>query len=334
MFKRSGAGLAVDLTDKIKAEADLAPFSIDADPIGNYALDRKQYCVPAARAPQHVYINKSMMDDAGVTLGESWTVDEFVEVARKLTKSNVFGTLTGPPLARPALGPNYLYTAEGKSNFDNPWFARELELALQLQKDKIAMDRQTIIAEKLQTFSQNPFIAGRVAMLIQSGQIIRSINDTKEYPHDFQTYCMPIPLPEKGKPGWNTGQIGDLISISPKSQNADAAWDLAKFWMRNAGKYMTRGGRLPALVGSTTPDDIVDALLSAEKDKLYDVESWKTMLFSDALQLPVDTVFTAGTEIQTINMKLIDETLLGDRTVASWAKEAVAQSDAAIGKAK
>jgi len=334
LFKRSGAGLAIDLTDKIKAETDFAPFAVGADPIGNYALDGKQYCVPAARAPQHVYINKQMMDDAGVTLGETWTVDEFVEVARKLTKTGVFGTLTAPPLARPALGPNYLYTRDGSaSNFANPWFAKELELGLKLQADKVAMDRQTIIAEKLQTFSQNPFIAGRVAMLIQSGQIIRSINDSKEYPHDFATYCMPIPLPEKGKPGWNTGQIGDLISISPKSKNQDAAWELAKFWMRNAGRYMTRGGRLPALVGSATEDDILGQLLSPEKDKLYDVASWKSMLFSDSLQLPVDTIFTAGTEIQTITAKLTDETMLGDRTVDSWVKEAVAQADAAIGKA-
>ena len=335
LFKRSGAGLALDLTDKITAESDFAPFSVDADPIGNYSLDGKQYCVPAARAPQHVYINKSMMDDARVTLGESWTTDEFVEVARTLSKDGVFGTLTGPPLARPALGPNHLYTADGtRSNFGNPWFAQELELALKLQKDKVAMDRQTIIAEKLQTFSQNPYIAGRVAMLIQSGQIIRSINDTQEYPHDFLTYCMPIPLPEKGKPGWNTGQIGDLISISPRSQNVDAAWELAKFWMRNAAKYMTRGGRLPAMVGSATPDDILNSLLTDGKDKLYDVPSWKSMLFSDALTLPVDTIFTAGTEIQTLTAKLTDETLLGDRTVASWVKEAVSQADAAIGKAK
>lgn len=334
LFKRSAAGLAADLTDKIKAESDFAPFAVDADPIGNYALDGKQYCVPAARAPQHVYVNKTMMDAAGVTLGSSWTVEEFVDVATKLSSSGVFGTLTAPPQARPALGADYLYATGGtKSNFANPWFARELDLALQLQQDKVAMDRQTIIAEKLQTFSQNPFIAGRVAMLIQSGQIIRSINDTKEYPHDFQTYCMPIPLPEKGKPGWNTGQIGDLISISPKSQNADAAWELAKFWMRNAGKYMTRGGRLPSLVGSATPDDILNALLSDNKDTLYDVASWKSMLFSPDLQLPVDTTFTAGTEIQTIIAKLTDETLLGDRTVDSWVKEAVSQSDAAIAKA-
>ncbi|TCO15683.1 multiple sugar transport system substrate-binding protein [Kribbella steppae] len=333
MFKRSAAGLALDLTDKIKAESDFAALTPDADPLSNYVLDGKLYGLPAARAPQQVYINKSMLDAAGITLGKTWTVDEFNEVARKLTKPGVFGTLTAPPLARPTLGPNYLYAGGGKrSNFGNKVFAEELELALRLQKAKIAMDRQTIIAEKLQTFSQNPFIAGRVAMLIQSGQIIRSINDTKGYPHKFATYCMPVPVPA-GSKGWNTGQIGDQISISPKSTFQDQAWELAKFWARNAGKYMTRGGRLPLLAGDSTPDQILERLLGPQRETLYDVASWKSTLFETDLKLPVDTIFTAGTEISTITGKLTDETLLGDRTVSSWVTEATRQSDAAIAKA-
>jgi multiple sugar transport system substrate-binding protein len=333
MFKRSSAGLALDLTDKIKAESDFAALTADAKPLSNYVLDGKLYGLPAARAPQQVYINKTMMDAAGIKLGKTWTVDEFTDVARKLTKPGVFGTLSAPVLARPALGPDYLYADGGKrSNFGNPWFAKELELALQLQKAKVAMDRQTIIAEKLQTFSQNPFIAGRVAMLIQSGQIIRSINDTKGYPHEFATYCMPVPVPA-GTDGWNTGQIGDQISISPKSKSPDQAWELAKFWARNAGKYMTKGGRLPLLQGESTPDQILEQLLGPQRDKLYDVQSWKSTLFESDLKLPVDTIFTAGTEISTIHTKLTDETLLGDRTVASWVTEATRQADAAIAKA-
>ncbi len=333
MFKRSAAKLALDLTNKIKAERDFAALTADADPLSNYVLGGKLYGLPAARAPQQVYINKSMMDAAGITLGKTWTVEEFNDVARELTKPKVFGTLTAPQLARPALGPDYFYSDGGKrSNFENRWFADELELALQLQKTKVAMDRQTIIAEKLQTFSQNPFIAGRVAMLIQSGQITRSINDTKGYPHDFATYCMPIPIPT-GTKGWNTGQIGDLISISPKSKFQDQSWELAKFWVRNAGKYMTRGGRLPLLAGQSTPDQILEQLLGPQRETLYDVPSWKSMLFATDLKLPVDTTFTAGTEIATITGKLTDETLLGDRSVSSWVTEATRQSNAAIAKA-
>lgn len=331
LFQRADSGLAIDLTEKIAAEEDFAEFRADADPAANYVREGKVFAIPAARAPVHVYINKSMLDAAGITLGATWTVDEFVEVARALTTDGVFGTLDYPPQARIMLGPDYRYADGGSSsNFADPWFSKELELAMMLQDEGVRMDQETIIAEQLQTFSQNPYIAGRVAMLIASGQIIRSINDTTEYPHDFQTYCMPLPTPDPSIPAWNSGQRGDLISINPESEYQDEAWELAKFWMRNAAEFMTKGGRLPALMGNSSEDDILADLLSENADELYDVESWRSMLFSPDLVLPVDTIFTAGTQIDTITRTLTDEYLLGDRTLDSWVSEAVAQSDEAI----
>lgn len=331
LYQRVDAGLAIELTDLIAAESDFAPFSLDADPAENYARDGQLFAIPAARAPVHVYINKTMLDAAGITLGETWTVEEFVEVARELTGDGVFGALDYPPQARMALGSNHRYADDGaRSNYDDPWFRTELELAMQLQEEGIIMDRQTIIAEDLETFSQNPYIEGRTAMLINAGQIIRSINDVNEYPHDFQTYCMPPPAPEGVDAPWNPGQIGDLLAINPDSQAQDEAWEFAKFWVRNAGEFMTRGGRLPALQGEASEDDILNALLSENAEELYDVESWRSMLFSPDLQFPMDSIFTAGPELDTITDRLTDELLLGDRTLDSWVSDAVSQGDAAI----
>lgn len=332
LFQRAAAGVAVELTEKIAAEDDFAQFTVDAEPLGNFANNGKQYAIPASRAPQYVYINKTMLDDAGIKLRADWTVDEFVEVARELTRPKVFGTLTAPLIARPSIGPDYLYADGGeRSNLDDPRFAEEIGLALSLQKEKIAMDRETIIAEQLQTFSQNPFIAGRIAMLIQSGHITRSIKDTDEYPHDFPTACMPIPSPHANQKGWNTGQIGDLISINPKSQHQDEAWEFAKFWIRNAGTYMVKGGRLPSLQGDADEDQILTDMLGDEE--LFDMDSWRSAVFDPKEKLPVDTIFTAGTEIDTLKEKLTDQVLLGDITVDKWVKSARRQSDAAIEKA-
>lgn len=334
LYQRVDAGVAIDLTEKIAAESDLAQFAADAEPMGNYVRDGKVYCLPAALAPVHVYINKSMMESAGITLGSSWSVDEFVEVARKLTTDDVFGTLHYPPQARVALGADYRYTDNGtRSNFADPWFSTELELATRLQEEGVAMDHETIIAEQLQTFAQNPFISGRVAMLIASGQIIRSITDTNEYPHDFQTYCMPVPTPEGVTEPVNNGQIGDMISINPDSQVQDEAWEFTKFWVRNAGRFMAPGGRLPSLAGDVPEEEILAGLLGEDAETLFDVDSWQSMLFSPDLTFPVDTIFTAGPEIDTIYTQLTDEYLLGDRTLDSWVSEAVEQSDAAIANA-
>lgn len=327
--KRSG--LALDLTERIAADPDLAKFTADADPINNYPMDGKLFCVPAALAPLNVYVNETMINDAGITLPENWDVDEFVEIARKLTvKDKTFGSLNAPLLARPTLGSNSSYTEAGKSNFGNPLFAKELELALTLQKEGTTMPQAQILAEKLKTFPHTPFIAGRVAMVIQSGHLVRYIGDTKEYPHDFKTICMPPPAPTKGKPYWNTGGIGDLMSISAKSKNADNAWTFVQFWVKNAAKYMIKGGRLPSLVGDAKPADMIAQLLGPERDKLYDAASFESFLFSPELQVAVDTKFAGATQIAQIQEKLTDEVLLGDRTVESWVTEAVKQADAAI----
>lgn len=88
-----------------------------------------------------------------------------------------------------------------------------------------------------------------------------------------------------------------------------------------------------SLPGASSQDDIVGQLLGPDKDKLFVADSRKEFLFSKHLKIPVDTIFTAATEINTIITKLNQETLLGDRTVDSWVKEAVSQCDAAIAKA-
>ncbi len=104
-----------------------------------------------------------MVEAAGITLPENWSADEYVEVARKLTvPGKTFGSLNAPTLARATLGSNSNYTEAGKSNFADPLFAKELELALSLQKEGTTMPQSQILAEKLKTFPHTPFIAGRV----------------------------------------------------------------------------------------------------------------------------------------------------------------------------
>lgn len=327
--KRSS--LALDLTKRIAGDPDLAQFAADADPINNYVFDGKLFCIPAALAPINVYVNEAMVQEAGITLPETWDIDEYVEVARKLTvPGKRYGSLNSPSVARATLGPNSNYTADGRSNFAHPTFAEELELNLAMQKEGIRMPQSQVLAEKLKVFPHTPFLAGRVAMVIQSGHLVRYIGDAKEYPHDFRTICMPPPAPERGKAYWNTGQIGDLMSISSKTKNEENAWTFVKFWVLNAGKYMIKGGRLPSIVGDAEPADMIAQLLGPERDELYDPASWERFLFSDELKVAVDTQFAGATQINQIMEKLTDEVLLGDRTVDSWVTEAVKQADAAI----
>ena len=333
LTKRTSSGLAIDLTDRINKDPDLAALKADADPINNFVLDGKLFCLPVALAPLNVYVNGDMVEEAGITLPETWSVEEFRDIAKKLTvKGKTFGSFNGPTIARPILGSNAWYKEGGKkSNFDAPEYRQEMELKLAMQKEGITMPQEQILAEKLEVFSQTPFVNGTVAMVIGAGHLTRYISDTKEYPHDFKTICMPPPNPQPdGGEYYNDGNIGDLMSISAKSENVENAWKLLKFWAMNAGKYMIKGGRLPAIVGDNKPEDMTAQLLGPEADTLFDAESFQRFLFESDLQVPVDSEFAASTQISLILKQLSDEVLLGDRTVDSWVTEMVKQSDAAI----
>lgn len=330
LAKRSGAGLTLDLTDKIKSDPDLAKFRADAVPLNNYVFDGSIQCLPGSFGPMFVYLNESKLATAGIKLGESWTVDEFKEVAQKLTvKGKTFGSFNAPAIARPKLGADCLYADNGaKSNFGAPEWQQEIGLAKSMQHEASTMPREQVLAENLKTFSQTPFLTGQTAMMIGFGHLTRYIADPEEYPHDFKTICMPPPNPNPGGDDyWNEGAIGDLMSISQQSENQDAAWTFVKFWMMNGGKYT---GRLPNVVGDATPAELTAKFLGPNRDTFFDTESFERFLFHSDLQVTVDTIFTAATQIDQIKEKLTDELLLGDLTLDSWVTKAVTQSNAAI----
>ncbi|MGN9787778.1 ABC transporter substrate-binding protein [Nonomuraea sp. ZG12] len=329
--KRVQAGLTVDLTDRVKKDSGLAQFGPDASPAANLVYDGKIYSVPAQKAPSLIFANDKMLSEAGVTIPDGWDIDEYREVAKKLSKADtVFGTFSTPPIHRYTLGPDYYYSEDGKSSsFGDPVWRRYFELALAMQAEGSALPRRTIISEKLQTFSHGPLLTGRVAMLPSQVFALRYISDLKEFPHDFKVRALPNPAPVKGQEFWNDGPIGDHISISAKSKQQDAAWSFVQFWMLNSN-LMTRGGRLPSILDPSKRSQAIADLLGPERDKLYDVASFEKVLFGTEYKYPIDTITTASNQVDTIYKKLYDQVLLGQITVDQMVAQATKEADAAI----
>ncbi|MDN5726456.1 MAG: extracellular solute-binding protein [Propionibacteriales bacterium] len=331
--KRVNAGLTLDITDKVKETPELAPFAADASPQANYVFDGKIHTVPAALSPGFVLANADLLDDAGIEVPEDWDVNDYHEIATKLSRGNTHGSFVAPEYARMVLGPDMYYAEGGEaSRIEDPAFRTGLELSLAMQNDNSTMPKQEILAQKLETFSQSAFLSGRFAMMATQAYMLRYVADTKEYPHDFTVRAFPLPAPIKGQEHWNAGAYGDLLSISQKSQQQDAAWTFFTFWLANAGTYMVKGGRLPSVVDPAKTDDILDSLLGEEKETLYDVDSFKPVLFDDTVKVPVDTIYTGATEIEQIVKKSTDQVLLGDMTVDQWVTDVKKQADAAIKK--
>lgn len=335
LAQRADAGLAVDLTARIAADPELAAYKADADPVQNYVSDGKVYAIPAQTSPTIVLANLTMFEQAGITPPEKWTVDEYHEIAQKLTKSgSVNGSFNAPSLALATLGSNAKYAKDGNSSsFSDPIWRKDLDLQLAMQGDGSAMPSKTVLAEKLQVYTQGPFLQGRVGMLESQLFLVRYISNLKEFPHDFKTIALPKPSPTADDPGWNTGAVGDLLSINSKSKNPELAWALISFWMKNAATHMTPGGRLPSLVGKETPDSLLGFLLGADKDKLYDVASFKKQLFEAKNKIIVDTKFTAAAELTQLQNKLTEQVLLGTMGADEWVTQLTQQADAAIKKA-
>ncbi|MCG5221119.1 ABC transporter substrate-binding protein [Streptosporangium sp. KLBMP 9127] len=329
--KRVQAGLTVDLTDRVKNDSDLAQFGADVSPAANLVYDGKLYSVPAQKAPTLIFANDTMLSEAGVTIPDGWDINEYREVAKKLSKAGtVFGTFSAPPIHRYTLGPDYYYSEDGKSSsFSDPVWRQYFELALAMQEEGSALPRRTIISEKLQTFSHGPLLTGRVALLPAQVFVLRYISDLEEFPHGFKVRALPNPVPVKGQEFWNDGPIGDHISISAKSKQQDTAWTFVKFWMNNSN-LMTKGGRLPSILDPSKRSQTIADLLGPERDKLYDVASFEKVIFGTEYKFPIDTITTASNQVDTIYKKLYDQVLLGQITVDQMVTQATKEADDAI----
>ena len=89
-------GVLLDLTDYFNAEYKLDDFIPSSQKL--MSIDDHIYGVSSCTVSPAIYYNKDIFDAAGVAYppadpAEAWTWDEFVEVAKKLTKTNADGTV-------------------------------------------------------------------------------------------------------------------------------------------------------------------------------------------------------------------------------------------------
>ncbi len=330
--KRVKAGLFIDLTDRIGGESQFAKFAPKETHPSNYVFDGKVYTIPAAATPSLVMMNAAMLKAKNITVPDNWTTDEFRAICKELSGSNVYGTFNAPDLARQTLGPDDTYKNGGKeSNYDAPIFSKSMQLAVDMINEKSAIPETQILAQQLAVYPQSVFLTGKVGMLINSAYLLRYVNDTKSYPHDFKTLIKPVPVPEKGNTYWDLGAWGDFLAITKMSKSQDAAWTLVKWWMTEGAQYMVQGGRLPSMSGMPQ-DAIMSSLLGPDAAKLYDVDSAHATILAPGKKIPLDTITTAAPEMSTVMGSLNQQALLGKMSVANWAKQAKSKCDAAIKK--
>ena len=277
-------GLLLDLTDRLYEDnLDLVrEWGTDAY-VDNYG---RIFVIPSGGLSVFVGINMDMWNEAGLgPIPDSWTWDEYIDVARKLTKKDsqgntiVYGGTDFNQLdywtysLRQTKGVDALYNEEGLSDFDNPLCATILNRLLEASEEGIFYDKLELVTNdiKARDLMWNEEAATSVESIMT-----RFVQDKEKYPHDFILGYAPYPINEEGEVNYALGNMpNSFFAVAANSQNPDAAYEFIKFASTYGGKYLYKAGHTTTWT-HTDPAEIVDLVFGSEENakKYIDVDSY------------------------------------------------------------
>ncbi|WP_135549575.1 extracellular solute-binding protein [Paenibacillus cymbidii] len=325
LFKRINAGMA----EPLDAYFGKDQFNV-ADHFGDKAIvpvGGKKYYIPAIILNDFISINKSMLEASKLPLPTNWTWDDYKSYAQKMSKgegaNKIWGSVIGNApnfsgwmanAVKTQLGANALYKEDGSTNIEHPAFKQYLDIQLELQ-NTLKVQPKHVEAKATKLDGNQTFLSGKAAMFWQGTANIRNIKNTKDYPHDFVTAFAPVPkLNASDK--YETAGTGylDFVTISSRSSHKEAAWKFAKWYVTEGNEPMIVAGRVPAWKKANI-DNVVKLVLGDNPEKLFDVESFKRVLFTGK-EFIVDTKFDNMTEMTKILEEEGEKTFIGEQNSA------------------
>lgn len=331
--KRYEGSMTQDLTEFIEKD--------NYDMVKNFGefvettyIDGKVYAMPTTLTQNAILVNKDMFDEAGIEVPKSWTLEEMREIAKKLTKGEgqdkvygmywntgaIMGDLTPTRLS---LGGDFMYKEGGKeTNFDHPMFKENISLIYDMMDvDGSAPTHVDSVTQKLSI--EGMFLQEKAAMTIGSWAV-RNIKNTQEYPHDFVTAAVPYPTMEKNAEYWN-GELGDLLSISQKSEHKEEAWEFMKWYAQEGMLPVVAGGRVPANLNINL-DDVGKAFLDGAEE-LFDADSIIYAMIQPKEKYWVQTILNKAPEITKIINEEMEAVYIGEKSIDDALASAKARGD-------
>ncbi|NMB13093.1 MAG: sugar ABC transporter substrate-binding protein [Firmicutes bacterium] len=211
------------------------------------------------------YYNKGLFDETGVAYPDgSWTWDDFLEAAKKLTKTDARGRTTQYAVAlENNTYPVWVYQNDGKV-FDDAMYPSEFMLhepkgveAIQFIADLINEYKVApSFAQMLQLGSSTDlFQSGRVAMAMTNAARIPSFQQAK-----FEWGIAPLLAGPTGIRANTMGGAGYVISANTK--HPEEAWTFLRFLAGEEGQaiFASTGVAVPAYRSDTTREAFVSAV--------------------------------------------------------------------------
>lgn len=340
LAKRSEGNMALDLSEFAERDS-FDMMSYTGGLAEAYYVNGKPYGIPTKLDKYGIVINKDMFEEAGIEIPTEWTFDEFREIAKQLThgegQDKVYGffwnsqqdlTYILSDFVATALGGDMMYKSETESNFNDPVIVKGVELMNNMMNvDKTAPTHTDSVTQKLS--QEGMFLTGKSAMTI-GPWMVRSIKDTANYPHDFETAFAPYPVVSLEEKKFTQGGCGDLLCINPKSEHVEEAWEFAKWYATEGMLPVVAGGRVPSF-NTYDVKEVTDMFLTGGEG-LLDPATTEAVLIAPADNYAVPSITNHIAEIKKVFTEEVEKVLIGQQTPEEGMENAKTRSDEILQK--
>jgi len=310
--QRVKAGMAADLTDLCK--------KYDVDLIRDFGpgaeaniVNGRVYSIPTMTIINFIALNKDMFDAAGIPIPEDWTLDEFREIAQKLTKGEgpdkVYGIIGDYNVNIMSFLPTKLngtpYLKEDLSGTtwkSIPDFRRGFQLLYDMMYvDQSMMSWEDVLTQKLTNTEAlaAAFFNGRSAMMVTGTYMLRNIKDTEKYPRDFTVAFAPKPKVDKDQKIYYKDQMPhDDMMIPPRSTKKEEAFKFIKWYATEGYGPMIESGR-PPLYTKYDSKKAAELLLKGAEG-IIDLDSFAKSVLAPADHIKEDRTVRQAAELERI----------------------------------
>lgn len=266
-------GQVVDLTPYVTKDLNMSDYYESA--FKSSLFDGKNYGIPIGIYTRTLYYNKTLFDEAGLEYpsmdwDNPWTMEQFRDAARKLTKGDGPNKVFGYSVAldtdsvAPFLfsnGGNFLNDTKDECTLNSD----PSKQVFKMLQDMVYVDKSSPTPSQLKTMpSDQMFMSNRLAMLIDGSWMMPEFS--KKAGFKFGVAAVP-----KGASGSITANFIDQYVVFVGSKHVDDAWQAVKSFIgTDAENIMVDNnvGGVPMLksVATARKADMFNPLAPEEKD--------------------------------------------------------------------
>jgi multiple sugar transport system substrate-binding protein/raffinose/stachyose/melibiose transport system substrate-binding protein len=206
--------------DDIIAQKGFDLTQIDTGAVDGMRVDGTLYALPYDNGPMILFYNKDVFDQAGVTVAQGWSADDFEAAAKKIKEAAGLPTLGNAAHDMYTSSLDYAYNGAypwgegGKINVNNDQLAAAWEWQARLAKDGLALPAISGDADaaraSFQTGEVATFVGGPWDVIDLAGSV---------------SFTMGLATLPAGPGGGKTLSAGSGFGINKNCANVDAAFE-------------------------------------------------------------------------------------------------------------